>query len=282
LWGPHEAAGAADRHTIDDEGKGAGKMRKITIMGSCLIVGLALTAVFAGTASAALPEFGRCVKVAPKSGEYSGARCVRPTPGKGSYDFIAGPGEKPKFTGSGGGVAFETVGKKTITCAGSEESGEYTGAKTLKESVNFIGCANEAGQSCQSNPAKTGEIENTSLEGEIGFIRGPEKPIVGLDLKGSPNYLTFICGALPETTITVVTIEGSVIAPIKHIDLMAEEFSLKYKQVGGKQVPEQFAGGAKDTLTANFASGLTKTTEQIGLTDFVEITNEEPIEIKGK
>jgi hypothetical protein len=253
-------------------------MKLIRTTGACLIVGCALAAGSAGTASAALPELGRCVRVAEKTGEYSGANCLSPAPGKGKYDFLPGPGEKKKFTGSGGGIVFETVGHKTISCGGSEETGEYTGPKTIKETVNYIGCENQAEKTCQSNPAKTGEIENTSVEGEIGFIRGPEKPIVGLDVKGSPNYLTFSCGALPEVP-TVVTIEGSVIAPIKRVDKMEEELTLKYKQTGGKQVPEMFSGGAKDTLTTNIVGG---TAEQTGLSGLVEITNEELIEIKAK
>jgi len=257
------------------------KMRAIRTTGACLVAGLALSAGFAVTAQAALPEFGRCVQVAPKTGEYSGKNCLSPAPGKGKFNFVPGPGAKPKFTGSGSGVVFETVGGKTIACGGSEENGEYTGPKTLKESINYVGCETGAEVTCQSNPLKAGEIENPSLEGEIGFIRGPEKPIVGLDLKGTSNYLTFSCGTPPEA-VTAVTIEGSVIAPIKPIDRMVEEFTRKYKQVHGKQVPEMFAAGPKDTLTTNFISGPEKTTEQTGLASFVEMTNEEPIEIKAK
>ena len=83
------------------------------------------------------------------------------------------------------------------------------------------------------------------LEGEIGFIRGGEKPVVGLDLKPkapSTVFATFQCGKLPETG-PAGTIEGSVIAPIKPLNRAVEEFTITYKALSGKQAVESFEGG---------------------------------------
>jgi len=246
-----------------------------------VLAALAASAVGAVTAVAAAPELGRCVQVAPRTGEFGGHCIIKAAAGRGRYDWLPGPGEKKKFVGSGEATTLETVGKVRIECTASEFNGEYTGAKTAAVTVIFVGCADPAKQLCESNPTKIGEIETLSLEGEIGFIRGGEKPVVGLDLKKSPVMATFECGKLPEVPV-VGTVEGSVIGTLKPFDKMTEESMLTYKAVLGKQVPEQFEGGAKDTLTTTLISGLTKTTEESALRANVAVANEEPLEIKAK
>ena len=153
---------------------------------------------------------------------------------------------------------------------------------------NLVGCLNGKKQSCQSAPVIEGEIQSPAPEeAELGFIAGGEKPTVGLDLKPkapSANLWTFECGTPPEKTVAGA-IEGSVIAPIKRIDVMSEEFTLAYKAKGGKQAPERFEGGLKDTLLITSTAGVEKgekSEEQAGLIATVTVPNEEPLEIKAK
>jgi alpha-tubulin suppressor-like RCC1 family protein len=232
-----------------------------------------------------LPELGRCVKVAPKTGAFEGAHCVTAAPGKGHYDWLAGPGALKKFAGGGGMSTLETRSKRTVTCTGIAFTGEYTGARTATVTVDFTGCATGATkQSCQSNPLKAGEIEDVApLQGALGFIRRSTTPSVGLDLKAAPpstSLFSFECGSPPDTIKG--SVGGSVIAPMKAIDTMTPEFKIIYKESSGKQLPERFEGGLKDTLATTFSSGLESTTEQTGLATSVVITSEEALEIKAK
>jgi hypothetical protein len=263
-------------------------MKRAKIFGLCLIALLTGSAIASAGASAALPELGRCVKVAvPHTGKYKYASCVVLAAGsKGSFNWEPGPGALKKFEGSTTvTTVLETSSKIKISCAGGTFNGEYTGAKTLTATVDLINCENLAGKAkCQSNPAKEGEIEDAvPLEGELGFIAAGEKPLVGLDLKAkSPGttIVTFECGKLPE--VFHGTLEGSVIARIKPIEKMAEEFTMTYKQTNSKQLPEQFEGGAKDTLATQLLIGTESSTQATGLTSGVLIPNEEPLEIKAK
>jgi hypothetical protein len=257
-------------------------MRPFKMAGLCLTAAFALMGLVATTASAAVPEFGRCVKVAAKTGEYSGAQCLTPVAGnKGRFDWQPGPGALKKFEETGEEPTLETVGGRKIVCTVGIFTGEFTGPKTESVSIELQGCVDSVtGAICET--AKKSKIETlTPLEGEIGFIKGTSMRSVGLDLKHAPVILTFECGKVPETVV-LGTLEGSVIAPITPIDKMAEEFKLPYKEKLGKQIPEQFEGGAKDTLTATFVTGLETTTQQAGLKTKVESVTEEPIEIKAK
>ncbi len=56
-------------------------MRRIKIMGLCLVAVFAVSVAMAGTASAAAPEFGRCLKIAKttekKLSLYDSAKCTK-------------------------------------------------------------------------------------------------------------------------------------------------------------------------------------------------------------
>jgi hypothetical protein len=260
-------------------------LRASRIFGLALFAAIALGA--ATSASAAPPEFGRCVPAATaKTGEYKGAKCTLPAGGKGTYNWLPGPGPSPKFVATGEKVSLETVGKTKIQCAASTADGEYTGAKTETETLVLIGCIETAtNQKCQTNPFKEGEIETEPLEGELGFISNGEIPVVGVDLKPkspSTTVAVFSCGKPPETPGLSVLIEGSVIAPIKPTNNMLLEFKSPYVVTAGKQAVQQFEGGAKDTLTANIRRGTTTSSEEIGLRQIVLEENEERMEIKAK
>jgi hypothetical protein len=248
---------------------------------------LAAGAFAVAGASAALPELGRCVKGAPHSGLYKAGNCVTLAGvSKGSYSWEPGPGALKKIEGIATvTTTLETSGKVKITCSNGQFNGEYTGAKALTVTVDLANCENAAAKTkCQTSPAKEGEIETPQpLEGELGFIVSGEKPIVGLDLKPkSPATIvaTFDCGKLPE--VFHGTIEGSVIAPIKRINHMGEEFLLTYKETASKQAPEQFEGGVKDTLSTKLLIGAESTTQATGVKSAVTIPNEELLEIKAK
>lgn len=278
-------------------------MRRFTLgaIGVCALC----AAIGAASASAALPEIGRCVAVegtkegkkTVHNGAFNQRTCrVESATHTGKYEFLPGPGPVPTFEGAGAGesVTLETPAGHTIFCGVAETKGEYTGAKTEKLFVLAAGCEDTSiKMPCQSllpeekevKPIE-GVIKTLPLKGELGFISGggTGKPTVGWDTSPEVGSIvaTFECG----TTLGLgekVTLEGSYIPRVKsRLQKMFEEFHFQYTAVGGKQVPEQLEGGAKDTLTAKFQNGLESVTEAIGYSAKEEVFTEEPIEYRVK
>jgi hypothetical protein len=280
-------------------------MKRIRIMGLALVAILAVGGVSVASASAALPELGRCSKLTPEvvgkrkvyHGLYSNKSCTRLQSKKaGHYEWTAGPGTANKFYASITEPVFETVTGGRMVCSVLILKGEYLTEKTEKASISIAGCENAAKQPCQTEPAKEGLIEGLSeLEGTLAFIRGGEKPIVGWDLKHETDLFTFECGKLPEVG-DLQEMEGSVIGAVEkgeesNLDRMNIDSLVAYKAKSGAQEPEAFEGGEKDTLIDS--SPIAKTTEQTGLTGVDEQDsglgepiekpeNEEPLEIRAK
>ena len=261
-------------------------MKHTKSLGGWTVAALALAAIVVPAASAAIPEVGRCVKVANGAGAYRGAACLtHETGGVGKYEWIpATEGEKQKFTGQGSSIVLQTTGHSTITCVNANISGEYTGPKTATVEIEFQACTNAESKQCQTTPAQVSEIKSLPLEAELGFIKNQLPYVkVGLDLKPKPpltELATYECGTVTESA----RIEGSVIAQIKPIDKMTTESNLLFKVTrAGAQVPESFEGGPKDTLSTTFTSGLESTTAPSTMSMSAETgANANPLEIKAK
>jgi hypothetical protein len=255
-------------------------------LGRAIFAALAVAAFVVPAASAAIPEVGRCVKVANGAGAYRGAACITHETGRvGKYEWIpVTEAEKQKFTGAGSSIILLTAGHSTLTCVNANISGEYTGPKTATVEIEFQACTNAENKQCQTTPAQLTEIKSLPLEAELGFIKNQPPAIkVGLDLKPkSPltALATYECGTATETA----RIEGSVIAQIKPINKMTTESNLLYKTTrAGAQVPESFEGGPKDTLSTTFMSGLESTTAPSSMSMTGESgTNASALEIKAK
>jgi hypothetical protein len=279
-------------------------MKRLKIMGVCITAVCAVGLITGGAASAAtyeltgLPELGRCVKLSTKTGLYKYKNCVALSEGsKGSFEWEPGPGEKPGFVAEAGEVKLETVAGVRVSCASGELNGSWQDGKTASVTVAFRGCASKE-RGCGADPSKPTEITNegSPIEGELGFIEKGEKPKVGLDLKpkeGSSELLKFTCGGPPELTFPELwKIEGSVIGRIRYLDHMNQTFALLYQQTkgtSGKQNPQNFAEGVKDTPIANRLTEGGPLTEEAGLTlreeerrNWMPGDYEEPLEVKAK
>ncbi len=240
-------------------------------------------------AVAKLPELGRCEKVkgvreGPITRFHGGfnEHCIEENLVKeGEFEWTPGPGPKRKFTGTSGTVTLETVGKTKITCAGATSNGEYTGPKTATVTVAFSGCQRSSTKEpCQSAGAGSGQVVTSPLQGQLGFIQdeftqATPVPSVGLDLKHEPTLLTAECGSSKEA----LSVGGSMIGQIAVIDKMVPSFTLAFKALEGKQSPEQFEGGVKDTLSESLGAG---SPEQAGVTSKGKLTNEEKLQIKAE
>lgn len=283
-------------------------MKRIKIVGTCLIASVGLSALASATASAAPPEVGRCVpaestqegKKTIYHGMYASPHCTRTRPAdNGKYEWLPGPGTNNKFFGEGEDPVLETVSGAKVSCGALVEKGEYTGPKTEKLTASLEICEDAAKRPCQTSAAHEGDITGLgTLEGTLAYVNSA-KHRAGWDLKpeGSSKILfTYYCGKLPEV---VHTVEGSVIGEIKagffssDINKMSIHGAVNYKATGGKQLPEAFEGQPNDTLTTA-ATGLeTKAAEQTGLTTPLETlsglgesveseANQEPLEVKTK
>jgi len=271
---------------------------RIALIGVLAVV--ASSAIATTSASAALPELGRCVKVGT-GGAYKYKTCVVTAPaGQGAFEWQPGPGAKPKFEASLIAEAtLETVGKKKIGCGPSEIVGKWLDGKKASVELFFRGCQEVASKKTCTTPEigsqKESEIKTLEpLEGEIGFIsgKGGTKPKVGIDLKSksAAPMLTFTCGGPPAEPLgepVSWTVEGSVIGELKPINKMTTEGKAIFRAVAGKQVPEKFEEGVTDVPIAKYGTPLPSTTEEAGITMREErktIVTEsvEPLEIKAK
>lgn len=240
-------------------------------------------------AVAPLPDFGRCQKIAGVSegnkltyhGAYLTSACTTESgEHTGKYEWTPGPPPNHKFTGTSKALTLETVGGTQLLCSAGSNEGEYTGAKTERISLKLTGCAlgpKGQGVPCQTSGAAAGEIQTSTLQGTLDFIKeneAPAKPIVGLQLAplSDPNLALFECGG------TMVSVAGSVIVEIAAVDKMATSLKLKGIAALGHQVPEAFEVGAKSTLTeTRSGSGA----EQSALSVTSTSSGEEKLEIKA-
>ena len=265
----------------------------------CVLVVVALSAVAVASASAALPELGRCVaaekteegKKTVYHGAYSNHGCTRPNAThNGKYEWLPGPGPEGKaFQGHLSEPTLETNGGILVECGSGKLEGEYTGPKTATISnLELITCVSGTPPKfCQTEASMPDVIRAAgALEAELGSLGG-SKSFAGWDLNGStPVMFAYTCGGKGEVESND-TIEGSVISTIStggmsYFNRMGKIGLVRYKQKAGAQLPEAFEGGSKDTLTLTRIQGVSHTTEAIGLETLEEIRTEEPLEVKSK
>jgi hypothetical protein len=269
-----------------------------------LLVACGLCLLVASSASAALPEIGRCAKVESVkeghkkvfSGKYTDKTCTKEsTSGHGKYEWSAGPGEEKQFESPGTlePATLETTAGKQIACANSKQVGEFTGAKTATTEISLYECKEVAsGEPCQSlRPEETpptpqeGTVIAQPAEAELGLVSGGSKPQVGWSFKAKSGSDLFVFECGKSTGLgTKVTIEGSFIGVVsKVIDRMGEEDKMRYSAVKGRQSPSSFEGGTPDALTATFVSpSLQTSSEAIGYAAAEEQSFSEPMEIKAE
>jgi len=242
------------------------------------------------TASAeGLPEFGRCVTLSGKfpAGKYLGPSCITKSAGEntGRYEWNAGPSTQYRFKGTSGAAMLGPVGEWGVTCSGGAYGGEVNGAGTERMTIALTGCESVGLKaSCQNTGAAAGNITTYSLEGELGFIKGGERPSVGMDLRPTgftaPALVKYECGGGGTGSGAQVSETGSVIAPTG-IDEMSTESALRFKASKAHQIPESFEGEPKDVLTTVVHNKSITLEEQSGWTLTGKSVFAEPLEIKA-
>jgi hypothetical protein len=266
-------------------------MRRIRIAGLCLVAVFATSLIASSAASAALPEFGRCIKqvaVEKKyAGNYSDSKCTKEVKGeevakKGKYKWEAGPGAKPGFTTSGGTATLATKGGKTVTCTSEKSTGEYLSGDNKHESttVEFAGCVSNSFK-CTTEGKASGELVTNPLEGEVGYENKAKKKTALKLYPKAPQkkFIEFKCIGLEVKVRGKGEENGAgILVNIKN-DKMATTETLKYKATKGVQKPVKWEGPNPETyLESNFENlGY----EQSGQTITSTVKNEEAIELKA-
>jgi hypothetical protein len=282
-------------------------MKRMRIMGLGLAAIFAMTALFAASASAEAPEYGRCL--AKTGGKFSDAGCTKASvPGTEKFEWYAAFGsEKPlikkgykskstegtliQLEGTGEGLG----GVKTkVGCKSQSSEGEITGNKTnVATKVVFTGCES-SGAKCKSPLGVEGEIQVNDLEGVIGvekFGYNKEKKLLEPNKnklaneftpKGTEFFTEFECASLK------VQVKGHVLNP-QATNKMIKSTTVKFTAPGGNQKPEHFSlsinpetgketFGPELSLEAKFEQFKVVPFEESGQTLTTVQTNEEGVE----
>ncbi len=239
-------------------------MKRMRILGLCLVAVFAMAIVAAASASAA-PTYYECAKTVGGKLEKG---CSKEG-GKGGYALVPGRGKNKAFKGKGGAATLHTPAVAgEVKCSTSKDEGFISSSFTGQEKVKVIfGKCISLGKNCSSAGAKKGEIKTNALEGTLGYIsKSPLK--VGVSLKGEAgaDSADFNCEGL------VIETKGAVIGEITgDVNAFSKESTDIFTVNGeGFQSVKSFEGGSTEVLESEingsgpFESGEQTTTVNKG------------------
>ncbi|HTZ65192.1 MAG TPA: hypothetical protein VMB51_13900 [Solirubrobacteraceae bacterium] len=257
-------------------------MKRISVLGVGVVAALLLAVAAAGSASAAAPEYGRCLKKAKVEGNgYANSKCTTVGEGKkAKYEWVAGA-ERAKFTSTGGIGVLTTVGGASVECKAESSDGEFVPGNNKEEAgvyVTFTGCKAE-GLPCTSPHHATGELETEELEGIVGWENKARKK-TDLELYPAKSvkskfFIEFECSGL------VIKVRGNILVPVKN-DTMTDTTTLKFNDSKGKQKPEKWEESAeKAILESSFSNIGGGAWEQAGQKITSTVKGEEKLELNA-
>jgi hypothetical protein len=227
-------------------------MRRINVMGLCLVAIAALASMAVASASAA-PELFECAKAAKVGKSYTGKfndkNCSEANPGgTGKYELQPGIGKGKAFKGSGKVATLHTpaIGGE-VTCKTNKSSGKNSSPTHQSGVIAEFKTCTSLGKKCTSAGEKPGTIKTNPLEGSFGYIsKSPLK--VGVDLvgEGGKDSADFTCEGL------VIETKGAVIGEITgNINSFNKTTSNIFAVTGeGFQQVKNFEGGPNTELTS--------------------------------
>jgi hypothetical protein len=251
-------------------------MTRIRTFGLCAIAVAATATATVANASAAPPEFGRCVKVAKGTGTYATGNCTTIEGANKNYEWMPGPGPKPGFTLTLESWYLEGATSKTkIACTiPGTGSGEITGEKTVTVTgITLHSCEPGGGQCEDPGSPYYGTIHLPPMTGELGRIKagatGPLTDQIGLTFSGE---FEFECAGGAAR----VVVSGSAIGKISPTHGMTTRRKWVFKVLANtRQWPERFEAGLKQA----FGMTVNGTPEGAGLGMSPTLTSEEKLEI---
>lgn len=228
-------------------------------------------------------EFGRCMLVgAGKGHDTPGCTGEPEVPESESYEWYPAfggskPLESPGFTlEAPQGPKLETAHGTKISCSGAAGSGEYTGLTTVAvNTLALTGCKQEKGGVCSSAGAGAGEVELSTLSGQLSkyAVENSSDADEGIELSPPEGdaFAEFTCAGVP------VSLQGSLIAQWKTVGKMTSRNTWVLAQHKGVQNPTELVGAPEATLAAKVGAG---SYESIGIKAKLTQTNAEPVEEK--
>jgi hypothetical protein len=264
-------------------------MKRMRVLGLCLVAVGAISAVIAASASAvAVPEFGRCK--AQVGGKFSNSGCtlLAKEVSKQKFEWFGGPGPKNKFKAHQKAetlATLETVGGTKITCTTeSNENAEFNSAKTVAKIIaEFKGCETSK-IPCNSAGKGTGEITTNALAGKLGVEKLGLKEGVVVESKNKLEVQLFaesLGGLLAEFNCSTIHVEvkGCVAHPVASGKMLLTSTE-KFTASKGEQKPDKFLGGPVDecALESNGGAGF----EEAGQTITAIVEGEEKLEANPK
>jgi hypothetical protein len=205
----------------------------VSVVAACAICAFAVA-----NASAALPEWGKCVKVpvtikekVKTKGAYADANCTEKTGGE--YEFLKGSSavSNTEFTNTmttPEAVLELSVGLQ-VKCTGETATGHLSGAKEvsgvtvtftgcysaqLRSEVNEWDCDNQFQRNEEQKRAEyiAGEIVTNTLKGKLGYIsgKGTATPVVGLELEPQEKHGLFAFFGCNPSANSVATLYSNV------------------------------------------------------------------------
>jgi hypothetical protein len=139
-------------------------MKRIKIVGLCLVAVFAMTA-FAASAAQANPTYFKCVK--KKDGNYSAKGCPTSSKvaGTGKYERESAVGTTYSSKTGTATLSTPDLGGKVV-CSKSKDTGKITGESTDEDTVTFEKCTTE-GKKCTSAGESAGKIKTNTLFTEL-------------------------------------------------------------------------------------------------------------------
>jgi hypothetical protein len=216
-------------------------MKRIRIVGLCLVAVFAMSALVASSASAATPTYKVCKKAAVKEkGTFNNKTCTIASKGgkkEGGYEIGAwneGKEKEPKFKDTNGVSTltsyikgFGIVG--AVSCTKAKGEGKITGPSNGNVTVTFEKCTS-SGESCASAGEKAGKIKTSLLATELAEL-SPTEVVTRVGEVGKVSA-SFSCGA--EKVITTGIADGVITGDVGNI---AKESTQTFSvNAGGEQV----------------------------------------------
>jgi hypothetical protein len=266
-------------------------MKRIRITGVYLVLAAVVScAVGASGASAAAPEYGRCLKAEKNAkkeynGSFSDSKCTKEVPvseraKKGKYVWLPGAANH-KFTTSGGVGVLTTIHGSQVECKTESSTGEFKVGNNKEEQgvvVTFTGCK-AVGQPCTSPKMKSGELVTNELEGIVGWENKASKK-TDLELYPAKSVASHFFIEF-ECTGFLVKVRGKVLVPIKN-DKMTETETLKFIATKGRQKPEKWEESSEPAiLESSFSNFHEAEFEQAGQTITSTVKGEEKLELNA-
>jgi len=270
-------------------------MRRIKIAGLCLVAVFALSAMMVGSASAANPEYGRCIKAPTKAlTNYDSAKCLKfasEDPGteaeklkKGNYEWTTTIIKKG-FTAELKPTTIATLENKSgtkVTCKKLKGKGELTGLTTEIVTETIFSECESGGIKCNTAGDGTGVIKVKELEGELGVItKGTPStkdkignvlwPKGGTPLSKS-QFVFFSCAG-----VLTADVHNSVISPVT-ANAMKTLNTVKFAGAKGVQKPTKFVGEPNMFLETSFSGAPVEPSSQVATT---LVNGEEKTEIRS-